>query len=179
MDREMTYTEYMERMKAVGQHGNAVNGLWKDLAEHFVFFGGIPKNAESSLPECTMPVQDILNLTPAKAGELPKIGPARLKVYTALHRSLSANPHPVGQQDHTKALSREGLQLYASSQNKDSLVGSVWNVFLRQDGVSSEPTFAELEAFCVKLRGKNPPSGFKGKQGALLLGWYEYLKAAR
>lgn len=89
-NRMMDFAEFKERVQAKGHRGNAIAGLWNDLAKYLVGFHW-PRDNEAPA-ECSLPVNELLKLTLEEVISIPVLGSAKRTVFGALHQSLRDNP---------------------------------------------------------------------------------------
>ena len=175
-NRKMDFAEFRERVEAKGHRGNAIAGLWNDLAKYLIGFQR-PKGSETPA-DCLLPVNDLLKLTLEEVVSIPGLGSAKRTVFGALHQSLRDNPNIF--RDRTIEISREGLMAFAPSNTAtDKTRASVaWKGLVRGVGVS--PTVSQIAAFCVNQRkgGERVP-GFGESHIELLERWVERLRKSR
>lgn len=175
-NRMMDFSEFKERVQAKGHRGNAIAGLWNDLAKYLVGFhrqGGNDKPAD-----CLLPVNKLLKLTLEEVISIPGLGSAKRTVFGALHQSLRDNSDVF--RDRTVEISREGLAAFApSSTPTDKARASIaWKGLV--NGVGVHPTVNQITAFCVNRRkGGERVLGFGESHIELLEEWVEHLRRSR
>ena len=169
--RELSYSEYEERVRSEGCTGN-VGGLWNALAGYFHGYHVVKRSGEPA--KCTLPVGELIKLVPAEAKKLPRIGAAQFKVYQALYRSLMNNSAQL--RDRSLDITREGLGVFAPPSRSKVFVTTAWKGCSSR-GSAGSLTVGQIEEFCTAIRGgEQPPRGFHEEHLRLIEAWLKHLK---